>query len=203
MGSTGTDIETLPGSPVPSRLALPASFKWGVSTAAYQIEGAAAEGGRRPSIWDLFGDRRAVLPMAIPAMWLPAARIPAVQDMARIAQPIDCADPGLLGFAWADAPTDGPLTGVGWRIDLVTHRRYKLPVYITEKMAGALPILPPISRHWSKLSLRAPMCVAIFSGRFWILSSGEPALRAALESFTSIAQPRGVFPKRPSIGLRS
>ena len=50
-------------------------------------------------------------------------------DMARIAQPIDwlglnhyCpiyarADQGPLGFAWADAPTDGPLTGVGWRID--------------------------------------------------------------------------------------
>src|SRR3979490_1567256 len=73
-------------------------------------------------------------------------------DMARIAQPIDwlglnhyCpiyarADQGPLGFAWADAPTDGPLTGVGWRIDpdafrnevIVTHRRYKLPVHITE-----------------------------------------------------------------------
>ena len=50
-------------------------------------------------------------------------------DMARIAQPIDwfglnhyCpiyarADQGPLGFAWADAPHDVPLTGVGWRID--------------------------------------------------------------------------------------
>ena len=27
-------------------------FKWGVATAAYQIEGAANEGGRSPSIWD-------------------------------------------------------------------------------------------------------------------------------------------------------
>jgi beta-glucosidase len=78
-------------------------------------------------------------------------------DMARIAQPIDwfglnhyCpiyarADQGPLGFAWADAPTDGPLTGVGWRIDpdafrnemIVTHRRYKLPIYITENGYGA------------------------------------------------------------------
>ena len=32
----------------------PADFLWGSATAAYQIEGAAAEGGRGPSIWDTF-----------------------------------------------------------------------------------------------------------------------------------------------------
>jgi beta-glucosidase len=33
---------------------LPPSFRWGTATSAYQIEGAVAEDGRTPSIWDTF-----------------------------------------------------------------------------------------------------------------------------------------------------
>ncbi|MER7332245.1 MULTISPECIES: GH1 family beta-glucosidase [unclassified Micromonospora] len=35
-------------------LTFPPGFLWGAATAAYQVEGAAAEGGRTPSIWDTF-----------------------------------------------------------------------------------------------------------------------------------------------------
>jgi beta-glucosidase len=40
--------------PVNDLSALPADFLWGAATAAYQIEGAVAEDGRAPSIWDTF-----------------------------------------------------------------------------------------------------------------------------------------------------
>ncbi|KAF3009691.1 hypothetical protein E8E13_008551 [Curvularia kusanoi] len=38
-------------------LKLPAGFKWGLSSSAYQIEGAAKDEGKGPSIWDLLSHR--------------------------------------------------------------------------------------------------------------------------------------------------
>jgi len=39
---------------VPRARSFPADFRWGCATAAYQIEGAANEDGRGPSVWDTF-----------------------------------------------------------------------------------------------------------------------------------------------------
>ncbi|MGP7997150.1 MAG: GH1 family beta-glucosidase [Streptosporangiaceae bacterium] len=45
---------TTAGADPSGRLSFPAGFAWGAATAAYQVEGAAAEDGRGVSVWDTF-----------------------------------------------------------------------------------------------------------------------------------------------------
>ena len=52
-GSDAIESLTQAGSASAART-FPAGFLWGSATAAYQVEGAAAEDGRTPSVWDTF-----------------------------------------------------------------------------------------------------------------------------------------------------
>ncbi|MER8186445.1 GH1 family beta-glucosidase [Kitasatospora sp. NPDC094015] len=54
MPSPAPSLTTRTPADPAGRLDFPPGFLWGAATAAYQIEGAAAEGGRTPSIWDVF-----------------------------------------------------------------------------------------------------------------------------------------------------
>ncbi len=51
-------ISSLSESPIVHKQDFGDDFKWGVSTAAYQIEGAYEQDGRGPSIWDIFSHRK-------------------------------------------------------------------------------------------------------------------------------------------------
>lgn len=55
--ATGAPVSVASAKPTTPRAgdnSFPKDFWWGVATAAYQIEGAASEDGRKPSVWDTF-----------------------------------------------------------------------------------------------------------------------------------------------------
>ncbi|KAK8695398.1 hypothetical protein V6N13_000561 [Hibiscus sabdariffa] len=54
IGLSSVDGKVSGSSPSLSRKGFPAGFLFGTASASYQYEGAAKEGGRRPSIWDTF-----------------------------------------------------------------------------------------------------------------------------------------------------
>ena len=93
-----TTTQEKPAAPV-SGVAFPAGFVWGTATASYQIEGAAAEDGRTPSIWDTYshtpgrvvGGDDEVLP-PVHGSWVTTAGVGGALDGARVLQP----DPGQL-----------------------------------------------------------------------------------------------------------
>jgi beta-glucosidase len=59
---TSSDLTPAPSqqgrTDLADRKTFPTGFLWGAATASYQVEGAAAEDGRTPSIWDTFARRR-------------------------------------------------------------------------------------------------------------------------------------------------
>ena len=53
-GRATISITSVPITSAPEPVTFPDGFGWGTATASYQIEGAVAEGGRSPSVWDTF-----------------------------------------------------------------------------------------------------------------------------------------------------
>jgi beta-glucosidase len=55
LGSGVTEsLSAAPNGPGSAARKFPSGFQWGCATASYQVEGAAKEDGRKPSIWDTF-----------------------------------------------------------------------------------------------------------------------------------------------------
>src|SRR5687768_15467842 len=58
------DFASSPVLPTEHRMnapSFPQRFVWGAATAAYQIEGGAAEGGKGPSVWDMLCEKEGAI----------------------------------------------------------------------------------------------------------------------------------------------
>jgi beta-glucosidase len=55
--------------PLDDLTAFHSGFTWGAATSAYQIEGAVAEDGRAPSIWDTFCKQPGTTTTGGPTTW--------------------------------------------------------------------------------------------------------------------------------------
>ena len=55
---TSASLPRIAFAQTPSLQQFPTSFLWGCATASYQVEGAANEDGRGPSVWDTFSHTR-------------------------------------------------------------------------------------------------------------------------------------------------
>ena len=54
LGLSGNPVASAEQKTVSPSGLFPLSFVWGCATAAYQVEGAAQEDGRKPSVWDTY-----------------------------------------------------------------------------------------------------------------------------------------------------
>jgi beta-glucosidase/6-phospho-beta-glucosidase/beta-galactosidase len=133
-------------------------FVWGVSTASYQIEGAAAEDGRGTSIWDTFcrqsgrvangetgdlacdhyhryrEDIALMRELGISAYRFSVAWprvLPAGRGAANEAGLAfyDRLPRAPLGFRWTDPPPGMPRTGMGWAVDPQAFRDMLMMVH--------------------------------------------------------------------------
>ncbi|MES1209255.1 MAG: GH1 family beta-glucosidase [Pseudomonadota bacterium] len=58
LGASATALASAPGEgPGGAGGVFPKDFVWGVATASYQVEGASAEDGKGPSVWDVFSKK--------------------------------------------------------------------------------------------------------------------------------------------------